>query len=292
VLFRSGTLTIPTAATNATLNGLIIDTLNITGTANARSETKREWINKIRLQRELLHTLIEKNMIEVLDIKFREEIANPINYFNNTPTLNALLNSDLLHASCLFREACEKGSFEVMKYFFDKYGKKLIPSLSFNYCFWRKVFKSNVDTAFLMIKWFHEHGFTFKATMQLYGHASGVDRLDIIQWIHKNLTTLPPPPYTEVMKPMFSRPVDTFNAEIVEFMFDKFPLINYTFSELLLNGPLTNDNIVGLEIVSKFAERYNVSDLPWIDALEVACRHNADKCKEWIVSWNWFKFRL
>lgn len=33
------------------------------GTANARSESKREWINKIRLQRELLKTLIEKGMI-------------------------------------------------------------------------------------------------------------------------------------------------------------------------------------------------------------------------------------
>jgi hypothetical protein len=232
--------------------------------------------------------LIKKNMIEVLDIKFTEELerlpSQKSQDLKNFPTLNAVFNTLPLVES-LFMKACEMENYQVMKYFFDKFQKKVFPSSNFNFGVWSKLYHSTSDNGFGLIKWFHEHGFEFKESMHMYGHASYVNRLDMIKWIHENLKMLPPPHFNEVLKPMLSHENKKFNADIFKFMLDTFPIIGSTVDDMLLyGGPLINDNIAAVQLISEFADKNNVTDIPWTAAFGSACLFKSFTCMIWLIN--------
>lgn len=236
--------------------------------------------------------LIEKNLIELFDIKFTKEINSCV----ELSSIGKLTIDEDFLAQQLFKEACHRKNFDIMEYFYDKYDKKIFRAItctcSYDYDFWFILFLTDVDHAFLVLKWFHKKQFRFDSTTSgLYGFAIRANRLDIVQWLYENLKTLSAPTVNEVFDPLFEKDKSEFNAEIVYYFFDKFPqfMTDFEIENLLLRNPFlfSKDNVAALKVLYDILQRpeltiYKVDPVSWSNIMSCACFHRAYECMEWI----------
>ena len=274
---------------------------------NSISILPQELRHKIWLhyaKKELSYSyLIEKNIIEVFDVKFTEAMGSS---YTKLTSVGKLLVS--LLAVDLFKEACKRKNFDIMNYFYDKHREKIFdkdPNLVSNpfkverspygYDFWKLLFLTDVDHAFLVLKWFHEKGFEFDSKVRgMYGFAARANRLDIVKWIHESLRNLSSPTEFEVFEPLLEQEKSKFNVEMANYFFDTFPnefVNDVTLQRLLLfignNGPYAKDNVAALKLIHTVLQRPDlrinlVVPISWAEVMSFACLFRAYECMEWI----------
>jgi len=226
--------------------------------------------------------IIEKDMIEVLEVKLEQDKSGPLNL---PPIANFVIFEQPL-VQKLFALSCTKMKLRAMNFFFRKYGKKVFPEENNLYKFWSALFGviSQLQQDFsisgpennhlAVLQWLKEHDFKFDVC--IYTFAIAANDLVTIKWMAENLKLKI---HDDELLPSIFRKAP-FDAEIAKFFLDTFPdLCQYV--EKMTAHAINVDNIKGLLFITSY-EGTKDKVFDWQNMMMIACYYGSFDCMDWI----------